>query len=277
MEPNRRVDQPGPTLEPRVLAVACDAREAAFALRPGLSLLDAINTQLDGQDAVLHLHGGGLQLAYVIPALSGTPEHAAFYSDILRPAGETIVEAARVTFGRRAGAPWLHGHGFWRLSDGTRHGGHVIPDETIVTRPVQVQAWILDGAGFEAEPDPETGFTLFGPVARGSGPGKGRCLAVRLRPNQDICEVLEQLCGGRPATVRGGVASIIGVVFDGGSGTDNFATEMFIRHGRIGQAGCSLDVALVDYTGALWEGTLTRGANPVLMTAELLLELDARA
>ena len=36
-----------------------------------------------------------------------------------------------------------------------------------------------------------------------------------------------------------------------------------------------LDVALVDYTGALAQGRLVRGDNPVLMTMELVLEVLA--
>ena len=36
----------------------------------------------------------------------------------------------------------------------------------------------------------------------------------------------------------------------------------------------SLDIALVDYLGGLAEGRLVRGDNPVLMTMELVLEVE---
>lgn len=272
MDPNRRIAQPGPALEPRVLAVPCDAVRRDFDLAPGRTLLDSIAEACEGRDAVLELEGGALDLAYVIPALSKTPSHAAYYSERIHPEGATVIEAARVTFGRRAGAPWLHAHGFWRLPDGRRHGGHILPDESFVTAPIRATAWLLHGAGFDAEPDPETGFTLFGPVPREPARPDGACLAVRLRPNQDLGAALTALTGNQSADIRGGVASIIGAVFADGAIAPNFATEMFIRTGHVGPEGIDLDVALVDCTGALHEGGLKRDANPVLMTAELVLE-----
>jgi hypothetical protein len=55
-----------------------------------------------------------------------------------------------------------------------------------------------------------------------------------------------------------------------------FATELTVTSGIIrrgnGAPEAELDVALVDYTGGLAEGRLARGANPVLMTMELVLE-----
>jgi predicted DNA-binding protein with PD1-like motif len=258
-----------------------------FRLEPGLDLLNAVHRPLAGTgrpSAVLQLEGGAFgPLVYAIPALSPTQEHAAFYSEFLRPPDRSHIECAALTFGTNGGAPSLHCHGIWREPDGTRHGGHVIPGETIVAEPIRARAWALDGIGFETRPDAETNFTLFEPVmlpARNDGRGRGRFLALRLRPNQDICLALEQFCRDRhimKAELRGGVASIIGAVFEDGREVEPFATEMFIRSGRIattdaGTTEASLDVALVDYTGGLAEGRLRRGANPVLMTVEVVLE-----
>ena len=117
--------------------------------------------------AVLTLEGGAFgPFTYVIPAPAPTPEHAAFYSAFHRPPGLSRVESAAVTFGLRDGAAFLHCHGVWTGADGVRQGGHVIPDQTIVAEPVRVRAWVLDGMAFEAMPDPETNFTLFGPVPK---------------------------------------------------------------------------------------------------------------
>ena len=41
-----------------------------------------------------------------------------------------------------------------------------------------------------------------------------------------------------------------------------------------GRPSAEIDVALVDYTGALASGRLMRGDNPVLMTFELVLEVE---
>ena len=184
-----------------------------------------------------------------------------------------------MTFGLRDGAAFLHCHGVWTGDDGVRQGGHVIPDQTIVAEPVRVLAWVLDGMAFEATPDPETNFTLFGPVPRGNAPVSGRFFAARFRPNQDLCGALEGFCRDRgiaSAILRGGVASTIGAVFEDGRTVDSFATEMFIRSGistgRRRRADGRLDVALVDHRGELAEGRLKRGANPILMTLEVVIE-----
>lgn len=104
--------------------------------------------------------------------------------------------------------------------------------------------------------------------------------ALRLRPNQDLPQALEAFCRERriaEARVYGGVGSIIGARYRDGRQIDAFATEMAIRSGRIapaesGELEADLEVALVDYSGAVSEGTLVRGDNPVLMTLEVVLQ-----
>jgi hypothetical protein len=136
---------------------------------------------------------------------------------------------------------------------------------------------------FTAEPDSETNFKLFGPVpaAAHGAETTSRAFALRLRPNQDFAGALEAFCRERGiarAKLHGGVGSIIGAHFADGRIVEPFATEMAVRSGAntSGAAGAleaELDVALVDYTGGLAEGRLTRGDNPVLMTMELVLEV----
>lgn len=278
MDPNRRKTQPGPAIEPRVIAVPTHARKVSLRLPAGKTLLDTLRDAIGPcPSAIVHLDNGTFgPFTYVIPALSKTPEHAAFYSDFFTPPGQTEIEAARVTYGTRDGAPWLHCHGFWTEASGTRQGGHVIPDQTVIATPVSATAWLLDGANFITRHDPETNFALLAPEP--SGP-PGPCLAVRLRPNQDLCTTLENLCvrhGITHATIAGGVASIIGAAFDDGRTSEPFATEIFIRHGQIrpnaaGAVEAQITIGLVNYRGDIVEGTLLRGANPVLMTAELLI------
>jgi predicted DNA-binding protein with PD1-like motif len=290
MDPDRRVLQPGPAPAERVQWVAGQAVPLEFTLEPGLNFIEAIRRPLaaaGGASAVLRLEDGAFDpLTYVIPAPAPTPEHAAFYSAFHRPSGWCRIESAAVTFGLRDGAAFLHCHGIWTDADGVRQGGHVIPDETVVAEPIRAHAWVLDGMVFEAMPDPETNFTLFGPVPyapRGNAPASGasgRFFAARFRPNQDLCGALESFCRDRDiasAILCGGVASTIGAVFEDGRTVDSFATEMFIRSGRIapgadGAPVADLDVALVDHHGNLSEGRLKRGANPILMTLEVVIE-----
>jgi predicted DNA-binding protein with PD1-like motif len=188
-----------------------------------------------------------------------------------------------MTFGSRDGNPFFHCHALWTEADGRVNGGHILPEQTVVAAPFEVEAFGIDGARFAAEPDPETNFKLFGPVSAMASEAETtrRAFALRLRPNQDFAGALEAFCraqGISAVKLHGGVGSIIGARFTDGRTVEPFATELAVRSGVIapgagGALEAELDIALVDYTGGLAEGRLTRGDNPVLMTMELVLEV----
>jgi predicted DNA-binding protein with PD1-like motif len=284
----RQIAQPGPATPERVQWVEAQGRPFSFTIEPGLPLLEAVHRGFIAEGfsgGTLSIKAGALgPLAYVMPALPKTAEHAAFYSDTFRPAGITRLDMATMTLGRRDGAPFFHCHGFWREADGHRGGGHILPEEAVVAEPLEVEAFGLDGAIFEAAHDPETNFKLFGPVASNVARPAGTCraFALRLRPNQDFATAMEDFCrahGIVHARIRGGVGSVIGARFADGRIVEPFATEMAIRSGEIASSGGSpeaeLDVALVDHSGGLSDGKLLRGDNPILMTMELVLEVPA--
>jgi predicted DNA-binding protein with PD1-like motif len=255
-------------------------------LQAGLPLLEATRRGFAAAGfagGVLNIKGGALgPFAYVMPALSKTGENAAFYSDTFRPAGITRLKLGAMTLGRRDGAAFFHCHALWTEADGRAGGGHILPEETVVAEPFEVDAFGIDGAVFTAEPDPETKFKLFGPVpsAATGAEAASRAYALRLRPNQDFAAALEAFCreqGIARARLHGGVGSIIGARFADGRIVEPFATEMAVRSGVIvsgedGALQATLNVALVDYLGGIAVGRLTRGDNPVLMTMELVLE-----
>lgn len=285
----RRILHPGPVAERRVTVVDTRVRQQTLQLQPGRSLLAAVDQALaptGAASAVLQLQPGRLQpFAYVMPALSKTPAHAVYFSDRFDAAGAVQLETATVTVGQRDGQPSLHCHARWLDAQGRPHCGHVLPHEAQLTSPLQASAWLLDGAAFEVTADDETAFSLFRPVARpavGRGAGGRAALAVRLAPNEDVCTALETLCRERGithATVRGGVGSTVGAVFDDGRRVEPFVTELLVRQGRVrpgadGAPQAEIDVSLVDYTGGLADGRLARGANAVLVTFELVLEPD---
>ena len=174
-----------------------------------------------------------------MPALSKTGENAAFYSDTFRPAGVTRLKTGAMTLGERDGAPFFHCHALWTEADGRVNGGHILPEETIVAEPFEVEAFGIDGAVFAAEPDPETNFKLFGPVARDATAPKptSRAFALRLRPNQDFAGALEDFLprstASSRARIHGGVGSTIGARFTDGRSVVPFATELAIRSGTI--------------------------------------------
>ena len=283
----RSILQPGPPLPERIQWVEARGRAFAFTLQAGLPLLEAARRGFAEQGfsgGVLSLRGGALgPLAYVMPALSKDGANAAFYSDTFRPSGITQLKFAAMTLGERDRAPFFHCHGLWTESDGRLHGGHILPEESIVAEPFAVEAFGIDGAAFTADVDAETNFKLFGPVARAVTHAKtdSRAFAMRLRPNQDFAGALENFCRQRGifnARIHGGVGSTIGAHFTDGRKIVPFATELAIRSGTIasganGTLEAALDIALVDYLGGIAEGRLLRGDNPVLMTMELVLEV----
>jgi predicted DNA-binding protein with PD1-like motif len=282
----RQIVQPGlPALE-RIQWVEARGRAFAFTLQAGLPLLEAARRGLAAEGfaaGTLSMTGGTLgPLAYVMPALPRTKDHAAYYSDTFRPAGITQLKSATMTFGERDGAPFFHCHAFWTEADGRPGGGHILPEETIVAAPCKVSAFGLDGAGFMAEHDAETNFKLFVPTAtHATGTaGTRRSFALRLRPNQDFAHAVETFCrmhGIAAAKLHGGVGSIIGARFADGRVVNPFATEMAVLAGSIasGREGLAaeLDVALIDHCGGLSQGRLVRGDNPILMTMEIVLEV----
>ena len=281
----RTIQQPGPAEAERLQWADGSGRKLTLELRPGL-LLDAIADAFASQgyaSGVLRLPAG-LPLApfaYVMPALSATPDHAAFYSETFRPDGVTRIETGALTFGERDGTPFFHAHALWREADGTAGGGHILPDQSFLADAISVEAYGIDGAGFVAGHDPETNFKLFMPERRPpAAPGGNRFFAMRLRPNGDVFSVLEDFCAERGighAVIHGGVGSTIGARFADDRSVEPFATEIAITAGHVapgpdGRPEAAIAIALVDYTGGLAQGALKRGENPVLMTLELLLE-----
>ena len=282
----RSIKQPGAPVTERIQWVEARGLAFSFTLQAGLTLLEAARRGFAAQgfaSGTLNMRGGALgPFGYVMPALSKTGENAAFYSDIFRPDGITRLKLASMTLGERDGAPFFHCHGLWREADGYISGGHMLPEETFVTEPFEVEAFGIDGAAFTAERDPETNFKLFGPVpsAKIGADTTSRAFALRMRPNQDFASSLESFCrehGIARAKIHGGVGSTIGARFADGGVIEPFATELAITSGVVkpgasGALEAALDVALIDCTGGIGEGRLIRGDNPVLMTMELVVE-----
>lgn len=282
----RRIEQPGPAAPERIVFAESHGLRFQMTLQAGLPLLEAVRRSFAAvgfTSGVAKVDGLALgPFAYVMPALSQTAEHAAFYSETFRPPGIARVETGALTFGLRDGVPFFHCHALWAEASGKRSGGHILPEEAMVAQEITLPAVGLDGAGFVAEPDAETNFKLFGPALAPllGATREGRFFALRVRPNVDLATALEQFCAGRGirrATIHGGVGSTIGARFADGGRVENFATEVAITAGRIADDGqgvqAQIDVALVDFTGATASGRLTRGDNPVLMTFELVLEV----
>ncbi len=280
------VIQPGPPAGQRIESVTGRLRELSFTAEPGLPLVRA----LGGPMAAAGLRGGavslvGLRLApfrYVIPARSPDADHVAFYSDTFSPDGEVLVEEGTATFGWRDGQPFLHAHALWRDASGGQAAGHVLPLDTELAAPHPARAWGIAEGEMLAAPDPETNFTLFGPVRRDAPkPGAETGVLARLRPGEDLVGGIETLCrrhGATRATVLSGIGSTVGCVLEAGGGVDTVPTEFLVRTGTVrpdaaGQPRAEIEIVLVDEAATILRGRPTRGLNPVLICAEIVLAL----
>ena len=287
----RSLRQPGPAPAERIESFAAAGRVIEYVLQPGLSLNEALTAPL----VAAGLRAGaivfaGAELApfrYVLPGPARDPAHVAWFSDTHTPrgdpAGRTLVERANATFGWRAGAPFVHCHGVWIEPDGSRHGGHMLPEETFLAAGGTARAWATASVAIRVDPDAETNFPLFHPVPAGEPPEAAagpRLILARLRPNQDLAAAIETLCrrhGLAAATVRGSLGSLIGARFADGREVADHATEVLVREGRVapdpdGRPRATLDLAVVDMAGTVHEGALAAGENPVCITFELMLE-----
>jgi predicted DNA-binding protein with PD1-like motif len=275
--------QPGPARPERWLAAGGALLHRAFDLAPGRTLLDAVAGPLAEagmRGGVVHLSGGSFSpFCYVMPALSSDPRFAAYYSETYRPAGETRLERASVTFGERDGAGFLHVHGTWIEPDGRRRAGHLLPAEVVIAEPVRAEAWGSAGAAWRVIPDAETNFSLFTPVAlTAAEPG---CLLLKIQPNEEIHAAIEAACAvhGLATTRVRGIGSIVRPAFADRRVIPTDASEVLIRDGivRPGPDGgllAHLDIAVVDVAGAIHEGVLLRGANAACITFELCLTAE---
>src|SRR5215212_4877195 len=285
----KRLLQPGPIAPVRIESLEGRGQALELSLEPGLNLIEAIARPLLAagfEGAAVRFEGGSLKpFTYLIPAASTDSRYAAYYSEPFTPAGETRLEVANVTVGRRDGQPFLHCHGLWIEADGRRRGGHPIPDQTFVASSPKVQAWAFSDVALRSEFDPETNFTLFHPVPVDRPPlcDGARTVAARIRPNEDVSDGVEAICRKHSfaaAIVRGSLGSIIDPVFADGGRVEADTTELLVLDGVVrsdesGKLRSRLDVALVDTEGRVHEGRLTPGRNPVCITFELVIEEQA--
>lgn len=275
----RRLTQPGPAPPERIVARSGAAETRDFGLRAGDSLNDALTRPLAAvgfRSGAIVFEGAVLApFRYYLPGPSADATHAAWFAGP-HEAAFARIETANATFGWRDGAPYVHCHAVWIEPDGTRRGGHIIPEASTVRDAGAARAWALREVAISAAYDPETNFTLFAPR---DGPDAPGLIAARIRPNEDLCTGIEALCRARGLTnavVRGSVGSLVGARFTHGGGVADHATEVLVRRGVVrevdGAPRAEISLLVADMRGRVHEGVLTRGENAVCITFELFLE-----
>jgi predicted DNA-binding protein with PD1-like motif len=278
----RRLQQPGPAHPDRIAWFRDEPRVLRFTLPVGATLNEALTQPLLAtglQSGTLVFRGAGLSpFRYVTPGPADDASHVAYFSAPCAPAGVSRIEQANVTFGWAGDKPSVHCHAAWTEPDGRRRGGHILPQETVVAETADVTAWGFADICTEATADEETNFTLFQPSGR-SLPGAGGIVA-RVKPNEDILSAIEAICrdaGIRDAEIRGSLGRLVGACFADGRRVDDHATEVLVRQGQVRDGEAALDLLVVDMQGAVHQGWLARGENPVCITFDLVLEAAGAA
>lgn len=255
-----------------------NVRRIDTVLEPGQTVGDGLAALMRRENCaggVAHMGGGLLDpCRWYIPAHHPTGELPVWYSNVRDAAGAATFEWASSTLGLANGEPSTHTHGIWRLADGRRFGGHLLPNESVIKQPVSVVAWLSADAGFARKFDAETTFELF--AANGGGQGNG--VIATLRPNGDLTESIEQLaiaCGMRDAQVRG-TGSVFDLTAHDGQVHPSDAFEIGIVSGKVvpdgdGVAVRDLALAGVGFDGNPVETKIARGRNRVCVTFELIL------
>ncbi len=274
----RSIRHPGPPSDPRIVAHACAARKLSVSFQPGKPVLEAVSDALAAQgidSAVIEFSNGNLSpLVYVIPAPSPDEAHAAWYSDVRRSGSNARFERAVMSFGRRQGAPFIHCHGIWIHGDGFRGAGHLIPHETMFANVTEATVYAVSGAIFEQQPDAETNFPLLTPIPHGEMMKDGdRAVLFRIKTNTDIHAAAEEVARVHDIA-RGhihGIASLVGCDFVDGRHMASYASELFIRDGRIDGGKAEIDIGVVGIDAEIFEGEIKRGGNVICIACELLM------
>ncbi|WP_410219433.1 hypothetical protein [Paracoccus sp. (in: a-proteobacteria)] len=269
----RRLRHPGPVLSPRVQTVDCRAHPVSLILRAGRTVADAVASALAaaGYEAG-YLRLDGLEmthLAYVIPAAAPGDGRVAWYSDT-RTKAPCRIEAGGIHLGLRDGQPFCHGHGLWRDQCGQLAAGHLRADESVIGQDCTITGWGLTGAHLEVHDDPETRFPVFALHAAKALPQGRRAHLCRIRPNEDLVTVLDEMKLPDGAVIEG-LGSLVGAGFSDGSTLNCDAAEILIVNGRLCRGRVALQVVATGDDGTVAQGDLAKGLNAVCITAELLI------
>ena len=276
----RDVTHPGPRSPERRRLVPTTAREARLTLRAGRPLDAAIAEAFaeHGADSGwLRLEGIAVAgLAYVLPDHAPGTGQVAWYSDPLEFGAGMILRAGMI-WGRRDGLGFGHCHGLWSAAtdpDGMPPRiGHLLAPDTTVAADVQVPALLFADARFDASPDPETGFTLFSPVATGPAPDDADAALLRICPDEDLALAVSAAVAhlGWAGAHAEGIGSINEVRLRDGRVLPSYATEFLISDATAGPRDAKIALDVVGLGGATASGVVTQGDNPVLITAEIIL------
>lgn len=271
----RTVVHPGPPAPERLEIVPAEGAALRLTLPADRPLEDAVTGALAdvGFDSGwMWLEGAPVaDLAYVMPAPSPDANHAAWYSETFRFGGPGRIDRLGMIVGRRDGRAFVHGHGLWQPDGGAMAMGHILGPHTRLAAPATATGIGLRGARFDGAADAETNFTLFRPRVTGTA-GREDFALLRIAPNEDFTAALDAARTrlAWPAARAHGLGSLLGAQFADGTILDSDATEFLLVDAA---SGAAPEIAIVGTApGQIAEGRLAPGENPVLVTAEIVLQ-----
>lgn len=113
----------------------------------------------------------------------------------------------------------------------------------------------------------------------------GRAISLRIGPNEDLTEAVEQACrdhGVTHAMIRGAIGSLNGAFFELASGQPpiearGIAVEVVTLVGEVrpaadGMVRANLSGLVGDDAGRVFGGRFVRGANRICVTMELIFQ-----
>lgn len=264
------IRHPGPARPDRLMLAPGRARSFSVDLAAG-RLDHAFDAALSGvTGAYLVLRDvPAASLRFVLPDHAPDDSHAAWYSPERHLSPATILRAG-VIWGQKEGRGFSHIHGLWQGEEEVQ-AGHLLAHATHLAGAVRATGWAIEGAGFHAVPDPETGFALFQPYSQVAQTEANAAL-LRIAPNEDILGMLQTACarvGWQAAQVHG-IGSLNHAFFADGGHLPSYATEFLIHDGHATPADAVLSIDIVGIGGQILSGPLAPG-NTICVTAELLL------
>ncbi|KID29583.1 PCC domain-containing protein [Prauserella rugosa] len=278
--PGVPLHHPGRPAAERIVSVPTDVTVLRTELPPGERVAEALWRLTEGVGAaaasVELAHGSFGTLRYVHPAI-GT-ERPAYFSETVEPEGPCFVLTGSATVGRRDGAGFAHVHATWLDERGRLRGGHLLPDTTVGTVPIEATLRVLSDVDLVSETCAETEMPAFTPYRR-TPATRIRAVSSRIRPGEDLCTAVATVArraGFDSALVRASLGSLVGARLRSGAGepveVDWPASEVTSLTGTVRGEDVALVASMVDRHGEVFSGVILPGENPVAVTFELYLE-----
>lgn len=277
--------QPGPVYPERRICKIGKLHKVEIPLKKGDVLIEAISGVLEP----LGIRGAGIRfhnlklfpMKYVMPTYASDDTHVAYYSETYTAEEETHIYYGNATYGIRENVPFMHFHGLWK-KDGKTCGGHIHAFASVVAEDTYVTSYGTTSVEMNSLADTETNFTVFQPEYMKKETvkiGDEICMTAVIKPNEDLLTAINELCdqyGIGEAVIQSGVGSTVGGIFEDGNVVEEIPTELIVMDGKIrvdaqNKHHVDFDTVLIDASGMIHRGILSKNENPVLILFELFI------